>query len=90
MVLINDTWVQINDFEDVSSVIREYYNEDLADTLDELVKKNEVMISELEEKKEALLQEIDDLSDCIGEREDRINDLQVKIDKLEDEISKGE
>ena len=88
MILINDDiWIQVNDFEDVSNVIREYYNEDLADVLDEIVKKNEVMISDLKEEKEALLQEIDDLSDCIGERENRINEYSIQVEKLEDEIS---
>lgn len=51
MVLVNNIWIQVNDFEDLSNAIREYYNEDLADVLDNLIKKNEIMISEFEEKK---------------------------------------
>ena len=46
MILINDTWIQVCDFQDVSNVIKEYYNNDLANALDEIVKESEVIIDE--------------------------------------------
>lgn len=84
MILINDRWIQIYDFQDVSNVIRTYYNSDLADALDEIVKESEAII---DEEKNDLKQEIDDLSYCIGKREDRINEYSIQVRKLEDEIS---
>lgn len=84
MILINDRWIQIYDFQDVSNVIRTYYNSDLADALDEIVKESESII---DEEKNDLKQEIDDLSYCIGKREDRINEYSIQVRKLEDEIS---
>ena len=63
MILINDTWIQVCDFQDVSNVIREYYNNDLANALDEIVKESEAII---DEEKNDLKQEIDDLNYCIG------------------------
>lgn len=84
MILINDIWIQVYDFQDVSNVIRKYYNRDLADALDEIVKESEAII---DEEKNDLRQEIDDLIYCIGEREDRINEYSIQVRKLEDEIS---
>lgn len=37
MVLINDNWEEVRDLEDISKIIREYFNEDLADEMDKLI-----------------------------------------------------
>lgn len=37
MILVNDNWVQIRDLQDVSKIIRENYNKDLADEFDKLI-----------------------------------------------------
>lgn len=37
MILINDNWKEIRDLEDVSKIIREYFNEDLADEMEKLI-----------------------------------------------------
>lgn len=37
MVLINDNWEEVRDLEDVSKIIREYFNEDLADEMDKMI-----------------------------------------------------
>ena len=37
MVLINDNWEEVRDLEDVSKIIREYFNEDLADEMDKTI-----------------------------------------------------
>ena len=37
MVLINDNWEEVRDLVDISKIIREYYNRDLADEMDEMI-----------------------------------------------------
>ena len=37
MVLINDNWEEVRDLEDVSKIIREYFNEDLAYEMDKMI-----------------------------------------------------
>ncbi len=37
LILVNDNWEQIHDLQDISKIIRENYNEDLADELDKLI-----------------------------------------------------
>ena len=37
MVLINDNWEEVRDLEDISKMIREYFNEDLADEMDKMI-----------------------------------------------------
>lgn len=52
MLLIEDHWELIDSLNDISRVIREYYNPELADKLDELIGSNEVedsRVAELEE-----------------------------------------
>ena len=53
MILINDNWETINDLHDVSRIVREYYNRELADKMDSL-------IEVLEDKIEYLEDELDD------------------------------
>ena len=40
MILVNDNWEQVNDLQDVSKIVREYFNEDLADELDKIIPKH--------------------------------------------------
>lgn len=57
MLLIEDHWELIDSLNDISRVIREYYNPELADKLDELIGSNEVedsRVAELEEIIEAI------------------------------------
>ena len=37
MIYINDHWEEVRDLQDVSKIVREYFNEDLADELDKLI-----------------------------------------------------
>lgn len=37
MILVNGSWEIVEDLKDVSKIIREYYNEELADKLDYLL-----------------------------------------------------
>lgn len=75
MILINDNWEQIYDLDDISKIIRENYNEDLADELDKLIPKHTD-------------EEYDALSECLEESEDYVRDLEDKEEKLEKEIEK--
>lgn len=75
MILVNDNWVQIYDLDDISKIIRENYNEDLADELDKLIPKHTD-------------EEYDALSECLEESEDYVRDLEDKEEKLEKEIEK--
>lgn len=47
MILINNCWENVETLEDVSRVVREYYNRELADELDELIDARETEIAEL-------------------------------------------
>lgn len=47
LILINDCWEIVETLEDVSRVVREYYNRELADELDELINARETEIAEL-------------------------------------------
>lgn len=51
MILINGNWEEIETLRDVSRVIREYYNRELADEIDELIDMIDFKIEELEEYK---------------------------------------
>ena len=48
MMRIEGHWETIDSFEDVSRVIREYYNRELADELDELIEINKEEVKTLE------------------------------------------
>ena len=47
MIYIEKHWETIDDLRDVSRVIREYYNRELADELDELIDEQEGYIDDL-------------------------------------------
>ena len=70
MILVNDNWEQIYDLQDVSKIIRENYNEDLADGLDKLIP-------------EHTDEEYDGLQDELWEKENRIDDMESEISALE-------
>lgn len=57
MLLIKDHWESVDSLNDISRVIREYYNPELADKLDKLIGSNEAensRVAELEETIEAV------------------------------------
>lgn len=47
MMRIEGHWETIDSFEDVSRVIREYYNRELADEMDKLIEEQEEYIVDL-------------------------------------------
>lgn len=65
MVFINSHWENVENLDDVSRIIRESFNTDLADAMDKLLTKMEQKSDSLEE---VLGDEIDDLHDIINEQ----------------------
>ena len=47
MMYIEKHWETIDDLRDVSRILREYYNRELADELDELIAEQEAYIDDL-------------------------------------------
>ena len=50
MILINDCWENVETLEDVSRVVRKYYNRELADEMDDLINAKEFEIEDLMEE----------------------------------------
>lgn len=91
MVLINDNWEEVRDLEDVSKIIREYFNEDLADEMDKLISEH------TDEEYYELKYQLNDKDDYISSLEDendtlenRIEILEGKIEELEEKLDKYE
>ena len=72
MILVNGNWEQIYDLQDISKIIKENYNEELANELDKLIPNHTEEYAELEKELE--------------ESEDMVRDLEKKVDCLECEI----
>ncbi len=73
MVFINGNWENVENLKDVSNIIRESFNTDLADVMDKLFTKMEQKCDLLEEE---LGGEIYDLQDTVKEQEAHIEILQ--------------
>lgn len=81
MILVNDNWVQIHDLQDVSKIIREYYNRDLADELDELIPEH------TDEEYEELQWDYDQKCDKVTDLENEVDDLEGVIDNIESNVN---
>ena len=84
MILVNDNWEQIYDLQDVSKIIRENYNRDLADELDKLIPKH------TDEEYEGLQWDYDQKCDKVTDLENEIDDLKKEIERLESKIDELE
>ena len=73
MILIGENWEQIRDLQDVSNIIREYYNRDLADEMDKLIPEHSD-------------DEYDDLAFDLSNKEDQIISLENEVDTLENKV----
>ena len=56
LIYINDTWMPVENINDVSTIIREYYNTELADQMDQLIpehtdEKYDELTNDIEDKK---------------------------------------
>lgn len=87
MVLINDNWEEVRDLEDVSKIIREYFNEDLAYEMDKMIPEHtDEEYLDLEWQLEEKDGDITSLKDENDTLENRIEILEEKIEKLENEM----
>lgn len=84
MILVNDNWEQIYDLQDVSKIIRENYNEDLADELDKLIPEH------TDEEYEGLQWDYDQKCDKVTDLKNEIYDLEKEIERLEIKIEELE
>lgn len=84
MILVNDNWEQIYDLQDVSKIIRENYNRDLADELDKLIPEH------TDEEYNSLDWELSEKESKIFDLEDENDRLQSEIERLEERIEELE
>ena len=83
---INGHWETINNVHDISRIVREYYNSELANELDNLIETQEDEIKRLEELTEELdwaASNNDILMDEIDDLEHRIKYLERRIEEME-------
>lgn len=98
MILVNNNWEEVRDLQDVSRIIRENYNYDLADELDKLIPEHADeeyydLESQLSDKDFEISTLEDDISYKDGEldrQDEEIEDLKKEISKLEDKIAELE
>ena len=67
----------VENINDVSTIIREYYNIELADQMDQLIPEH------TDEEYDELINDIEDKSSMMDDMEDEIFQLNNKIDELE-------
>lgn len=84
MVLINDNWEEVRDLEDISKIIREYFNEDLADEMDKLIPEH------TDEEYQGLEWELEEKDNKIASLEDENDTLENRIEVLEEKLEKLE
>ena len=92
MILVNDNWEEVRDLQDVSKIIREYFNEDLADELDKLIPEHddndyfslECDMADMQNEISALEDENSYLEGRAYELENKVEDLEKEIEKLEE------
>lgn len=91
MILINGNWEEVYDFYDISKIIRQQFNSDLADELDKLIPTHTdeeyyELECELEEKHSEISKLEDELSykdEEIDRKDEYIEDLEKRIRELE-------
>lgn len=83
MILIKEQWYDIGDLNDVVKLVREEFNYDLADRIEELV--DELKL-DYESDMRNLQDECDDKDDRIITLEDEIEMLQDDIKELNEQI----
>ena len=83
MILIKDNWYKIRDLDDAIQLIREDYNYDLADRIDELV--NELNLDHSSDMSD-LQDECDMLENECANKEDRISTLEDEVESLKEEV----
>lgn len=87
MILINDMWHTIRDLEDISNLIREYYNRELSDEMDGLIPvHNDDEYDGLLSATKTLQLRNTILSDELYITKNKIDELKNKITELEEKL----
>ena len=84
MILIGENWEKIRNLQDVSNIIREYYNSDLADEMDILIPEHS------DDEYEDLAFDLNNKEEKIISLEDEIDTLENKVETLEEKIEELE
>lgn len=84
MILINGNWEQVNNLQDVIRVVGEYYNDELAKTMEGLIPEH------TDDEYYDLEFEISNKEDEIIGLENEIDNLQSEVERLEDKVSELE
>ena len=84
MILINDNWEQVESLYDISKIIRQNFNAELADKLDKLIPENK------DEEYEGLQWDYNQKCDKVTDLENEIDDLEKEIERLESKIDELE
>lgn len=80
MVLINGNWEEVKDLQDISKIIRENFNAELADELDKLIPEH------TDEEYESLEEKLEDSEFDNRMLKNEVDDSENVIDKLQDDI----
>ena len=87
MIFVNDIWLSVRDLDDVASIIRDYYNPDLADIIEKLIPEH------TDEEYEELKYGLEDSESTVCRLESDLDTaefhneiLEEKIKTLEEEI----
>lgn len=80
MILIKDEWYDIRDLDDAIQLIREDYNYELANKMDELV--NELSLDHNSDMSDLA----DGWEDECANKDDRISTLEDEVEELNEEI----
>lgn len=91
MILVNEHWEEVRDLEDISKIVRENYNSDLADELDKLVPNHiDEEYYELEWNLDKKEDEIRSLEDELEGKEKELCEKDKEIEELEKRIKELE
>jgi hypothetical protein len=73
MILVKNIWLSVRNLQDISYIIREYYNRDLADELDKLIPEHSD-------------QEYYELECKLDDKDNKILVLEYEDERLENEL----
>lgn len=88
MILIEGNWEEVRDLQDAASLVRSYYNQDLADEIETLTPiHSDEQYQELLDKVYDLEKENEDLQDENCSLDSENDMLRKKIEQLEDMLN---
>lgn len=83
MILIKDEWYDIRDLDDVARLVRDNFDHDLADRIEDL--SMELSLDHISDVSE-LQEKCDMFEDECANLEDRISTLEDEVESLNDEV----